>query len=544
MESWETHDVTNQSPALVDYNLYLQDLALQEALQREGASWAHAQLEQWGAELGRAESQENGRLANEYPPVLKTFDARGHRIDQVEFHPAWHQILQDVTRRGLHTGPWVDERAGSHVARAAAYLLQTQVETGSLCPTTMTYGVIPVLRKGPAWVQGWLPTLFSKEHDPRDLPFAAKKGGLLGMGMTEKQGGSDVRSNTTEARLVQGDEYLIRGHKWFFSAPMCDAHLVLARSPSGLSCFFIPRWRPDGSRNPIHIQRLKHKLGNRSNASSEVEFQDTWGMLLGEEGRGVPTIIEMGTYTRLDCALGTAGLMRQGLSQALHHATYRQAFGKALIDQPLMQNVLADLALESEAATALAMRLARAFDQQNDEAETVVRRLLTPAAKFWVCKRGCEFMEEAMEVLGGNGYCEEYNLPRMYREMPVNSIWEGSGNIMCLDVLRALQKNPRALDIVAQELQGGMGQPIFERYREALLLRLKTETAHEASARRLTQDLVLGVQASLLLRHAPSFVAEAFCQSRLAHDWGYTFGTLGPRVNLREILERAWPTRR
>ncbi|HET9236553.1 MAG TPA: isovaleryl-CoA dehydrogenase [Oligoflexus sp.] len=543
MEAWQTHEVTNQSPALLDYNLYLQDHALREALQREGASWAAPQLEQWGAELGRAEAHDNGRLANEYPPVLKTFDARGHRVDQVEFHPAWHQLLHDVARRGLHTGPWSETRPSAHVARAAAYLLQTQVETGTLCPTTMTYGVIPVLRKGPTWVQSWLSTLYSKEHDPRDLPFSMKKGGLLGMGMTEKQGGSDVRSNSTEARRLNGDEYLLRGHKWFFSAPMCDAHLVLARSSSGLSCFFVPRWRPDGSKNAIHIQRLKHKLGNRSNASSEVEFHDAWAILLGEEGRGVPTIIEMGTYTRLDCAIGTAGLMRQGLSQALHHANHRQTFGKKLCHHPLMQNVLADLALESEAATALAMRLARAFDQQEDEAETIVRRLLTPAAKFWVCKRGCEFMEEAMEVLGGNGYCEDYNLPRMYREMPVNSIWEGSGNIMCLDVLRALQKNPRAMDVLAHEMQAGAAHPLLDRHRDGIMQRLKTETAQEAMARRLTQDLILGVQAALLLRHAPPYVAEAFCQSRLAHDWGYTYGSLGPTVHFSAILERAWPTR-
>lgn len=543
MELWQTHEVTNQSPALLDYNLYLQDQALREALQREGASWAAMQLEQWGAELGRAEAQDNGRLANEYPPVLKTFDARGHRVDQVEFHPAWHQLLHDVARRGLHTGPWSETRPSAHVARAAAYFLQTQVETGTLCPTTMTYGVIPVLRKGPAWVQSWLSTLYSKEHDPRDLPFAAKKGGLLGMGMTEKQGGSDVRSNATEARHLTGDEYLLRGHKWFFSAPMCDAHLVLARSLSGLSCFFVPRWRPDGRKNAIHIQRLKHKLGNRSNASGEVEFHDAWAMLLGEEGRGVPTIIEMGNYTRLDCTIGTAGLMRQGLSQALHHADVRQTFGKKLNQHPLMQNVLADLALESEAATALAMRLARAFDQQQDEAESIVRRLLTPAAKFWVCKRGCEFMEEAMEVLGGNGYCEDYDLPRMYREMPVNSIWEGSGNIMCLDVLRALQKNPRAMDVLALELQAATAHPILDRHRDGILQRLKTETAHEATARRLSQDLILGVQAALLLRHAPPYVAEAFCQSRLAHDWGYTYGSLGSAVHFSAILKRAWPTR-
>ncbi|HYX38050.1 MAG TPA: isovaleryl-CoA dehydrogenase, partial [Oligoflexus sp.] len=482
MESWQTHEVSNQSPALTDYNLYLQDQPLREAVEREGAAWAEAQLIQWGAELGRAESFENGRLANEYPPVLKTFDARGHRIDQVDFHPAWHQLLHDVARRGLHTGPWADERPGTHVVRAAAYLLQTQIETGTLCPTTMTYGVVPVLRKAPAWAQGWLKTLYSREHDPRDLPFAAKKGGLLGMGMTEKQGGSDVRSNTTEARQLRGDEFLIKGHKWFFSAPMCDAHLVLARSKSGLSCFFVPRWRPDGTKNAIHIQRLKHKLGNRSNASSEVEFQDAWGLLLGEEGRGVPTIIEMGTYTRLDCTLGTAGLMRQGLSQALHHASYRQAFGKTLIDQPIMQNVLADLALETEAATALAMRMARAFDAQTDEAETMVRRLLTPAAKFWVCKRGPEFMAEAMEVLGGNGYTEDYNLARMYREMPLSSIWEGSGNIMCLDVLRALQKSPKAVDVVEHELGAAQGQPHFNRHRDHLMRRIRTETVNEGEA--------------------------------------------------------------
>ncbi|MEW9897131.1 isovaleryl-CoA dehydrogenase [Chitinivorax sp. PXF-14] len=541
MQSWQTHEVQNQTPPLGDINLFTIDKVLQEGASREGAAWAADWLYQAGADLGRADQFELGRLANQFTPQFKPFDARGNRIDTVEFHPAWHEILRGVAKRGLHTSPWADPRRGAHVARAAGYIMQAQIEAGSLCPTTMTYGAIPALAKGPQSVRTWLPTLFSREHDPRDLPFAQKRGGMIGMGMTEKQGGSDVRANTTFATAIGDGEYLITGHKWFFSAPMCDAHLVLAQAPGGLSCFFVPRWRPDGSKNPIHVQRLKDKVGNRSNSSSEVEFHDAWGVLLGEEGRGVPTILEMGTYTRLDCVIGTAGGMRQALVQGLHHAHHRSTFGARLIDQPLMKNVLADLALEVEAAVTIGLRMARAFDAQDDEAETLYRRLVTPAVKYWVCKRGPEFAAEAMEVLGGNGYVEDGILGRIYREMPVNSIWEGSGNIMCLDVLRAIGKSPRTLEVLQAELAPALGR---HRAFDTFVARLQRDFMHadglETRARRLTQDLALALQAGLLLQHAPDYVSDAFCRSRLAGDWGQHFGTLPADVDFDGLLRRSW----
>lgn len=541
MENWQTHEVSNQTPPLENYNLFTSDKALQEALQREGAGWAADDLQRIGAELGTARAFDLGRLANLHTPELRSFDPRGNRLDQVEFHPAWHEILTGVMRRGLHSAPWADPKPGAHVARAAAYLMQGQTEAGSLCPTTMTYGAIPALQKGEQRIRDWLPTLYSREHDPRDLPFAQKKGGMIGMGMTEKQGGSDVRSNTTQARPIGNNEFLVTGHKWFFSAPMCDAHLVLANTPKGLSCLFLPRWRPDGSKNPIQIQRLKEKVGNRSNSSSEVEFRDAWGILLGEEGRGVPTIIEMATYTRLDCCLGTGGGMRQALSQVMHHASHRSAFGARLIDQPLMRNVLADLALEVEAATAMSLRMARAFDSLDNEAENAFRRLVTPAAKYWICKRGPEMAAEAMEVLGGNGYVDEGILARIYREMPVNSIWEGSGNIMCLDLLRAFSKTPNALQVLMAELTPALGRhAAYDKFLGQLQRDFADSGNIETRARRLTQNLTLALQASLLLQHAPDYVADAFCRSRLAQDWGYNFGTLPANVDFAGILERAW----
>jgi putative acyl-CoA dehydrogenase len=537
--TWPTHEVLNQSPVLGDYNLFATDPALQEGAMREGAGWAESSLTQIGTDMGRAETFDLGRLANQYPPQLRAFDAKGNRRDQVEFHPAWHTLMQGIAERGFHTGPWAEPRPGAHVARAAGYLMQAQVESGSLCPTTMTYGAIPAMARHDELAADWLPTLFQRRYDPRDLPVAQKQGGLIGMGMTEKQGGSDVRANTTVAVPADG-AYAITGHKWFFSAPQCDAHLVLAQAPGGLSCFFVPRWRPGGSKNPILIQRLKDKLGNKSNASSEVEFQGAYGLLLGEEGRGVPTILEMGTYTRLDCVLGTTGMMRQALSQAIHHARHRSVFGNRLVEQPLMQNVLADMALEAEAAIVLALRMARAFDAQDDEGETLLRRLLTPAAKYWVCKRGPELASEAMEVMGGNGYVEEGVHARIYREMPVNSIWEGSGNIMCLDVLRALGKSPRTLAVVQAELAPALGRNV---HFDGLVARLQAQfadpTAQETRARRLTQQLVLAIQGSLLLQHAPDYVAEAFCASRLGGDWGDSFGTLPVASNFREIIGRA-----
>ncbi|MGC8702486.1 MAG: isovaleryl-CoA dehydrogenase [Thiomonas sp.] len=542
--TWPTHAVTNQVPPLQDYDLFVADPALREALLRGGAAWAQDGLAQQGQELGTASCFEQGRLANRFGPELQAFDARGFRRDQIAFHPAWHALMADIARRGLHTGPWAQPRPGAHVARAAGFILQTQIEAGTMCPTTMTYGAIPALSRDPLLARDWLPTLLRADYDPSDQPFAHKRGGLIGMGMTEKQGGSDLRTNTTQAVRDGADGWRLTGHKWFFSAPQCDAHLVLAQAPLGLSCFFVPRWAPDGSKNPVLIQRLKDKLGNRSNASAEVEFQGAWGHLLGEEGRGIPTILEMGTYTRLDCVLGTTGLMRQALSQAVHHARHRQAFGAALVDQPLMRNVLADMALEVEAAIALAMRLAQAFDAQHDEAQLLLRRLLTPAGKFRICKRGAELAAEAMEVLGGNGYVEDDVQARIYREMPVNSIWEGSGNVMCLDVLRALGKNPRTTDALMAELAPAQGRnPHFDAHVQHLSTALRNPDDVQSRARALTHDLVLAVQAALLLQHAPASIAQAFCASRLGGQWGGGFGTLPQTTDFDTLLGRALQTK-
>jgi putative acyl-CoA dehydrogenase len=545
-----THTVFNQTPPLADYNLFATDPALQESVRREGAGAAGPDLLNAGAALGTAAAFEHARLANRNPPLLHSFDVRGERIDSIEFHPSWHALMQGIAARGYHSGPWVqvDGRPvpGAHVARAAGYLMQAQVECGTLCPTTMTYGGIAAMRRD-AWLeQEWVPRLLTRDYDPRDIPIEHKRGGLIGMGMTEKQGGSDVRANRSRAVRSGDGSHRITGHKWFFSAPQCDAHLVLAQTDRGLSCFFMPRRLPDGTLNGIYIQRLKDKLGNRSNASSEVEFIDAWAHPLGEEGRGIPTILEMGTYTRLDCVTGSAGMMRQAVVQAVHHARHRKAFGALLIDQPLMQSVLADLAIESEAATALAMRLARAFDSDAD-IEAALRRALTSAAKFWVCKRGCELAAEAMEVLGGNGYTEEMPLARMAREMPVNSIWEGSGNIMCLDVLRAFAKSADTRDAVLQELAQARGR---HRHFDAALGRftalLDASSPAEAHARRFAQLFVTLVQASVLLgaaNDAPArAVAEGFCSTRLDPDsgWGAVFGAGGAALDTTAILNRAW----
>ncbi len=540
-----THAVFNQTPPLADYDLYGTDPALRDAVRREGAAAAEPELSAAGTELGRADLRQQAQLANRYGPVLQNFNPQGQRIDSVEFHPSWHLLLRGITARGYHSSPWAGA-PGGHAVRAAGYFMQAQVECGTLCPTTMTYGAIAAMRRDPWLAREWVPRLLTREYDERDIPFETKRGGLIGMGMTEKQGGSDVRANTTRAERSADGFYRLTGHKWFFSAPQCDAHLVLAQTQVGLSCFFMPRRQPDGTLNGIYIQRLKDKVGNRSNASSEVEFRDAWAHLLGEEGRGVPTILEMGTYTRLDCVLGSAGMMRQALVQAVHHARHRKVFGTLLIDQPLMGSVLADLALESEAATALALRLARAFDGEQT-GEAALRRALTPAAKFWVCKRGCELAAEAMEVLGGNGYTEELPLARMLREMPVNSIWEGSGNIMCLDVLRAFVKSPGTRDAVLRELIAARG--LNDRY-DAALARFAALLEHhveETQARRFTQTFVTLIQAALLLAPgAPSpgasAVAEGFCATRLSDSagWGAVFGTGTHSVDARAIMDRAW----
>ena len=550
VSEFRTHEVFNQPRSLEHYNLFNTDKALQEAVEREGAGWAKHGLSAFGALLGRSETIQLGALANKYPPVLYTHDRYGNRRDEVEFHPAWHALMTLGIVQAVHSGPWADPRAGAHVARAAAYQMYSQIENGTQCPLTMTYAVVPVVRRqaqSSTWLHDvWLPRLMSRQYDPHFAPIEQKSGALIGMGMTEKQGGSDVRANTTRAEPMGpggvGQEYRITGHKFFFSAPMCDAFLVLAQAPGGLSCFFMPRFTPDGTLNSIRIQRLKDKLGDKSNASSEVEFYAARAWLLGEEGRGVPTILEMGTYTRLDCAIGSAGLMRQGLSQALHHAAHRNAFGKPLREQPLMKNVLADLALESEAATALVMRLARAFDQQDDAEEANLRRLLTPAVKFWICKRGPTFAAEAMEVLGGSGYVEESVMPRIYRQMPLNSIWEGSGNIMCLDVLRAAVKTPQAIQLLFLELAAAHGGDTrLDQFVGKLQAELTDTSAIENRARRLTEQLVLAVQGALLVRFAPHGVADAFCASRLGREWGGSFGTLSGQTDFDAIINRAMP---
>ena len=540
---FETHEVFNQPPPLEGHDLFASDRALSDAAHRFGAAWAADGLSAYGRKLGAPETIEAGRLAHKFPPQFQPFDRFGHRRDEIEFHPAWHQIMDLIIGQGLHSAPWAEPRDGAHVARGAAYIMHAQIEPGSQCPTTMTYGAVPAIRRDAKLAKEWLPKIYDRRYDKRSAPMPEKTSVLIGMGMTEKQGGSDVRANTTRAEPDGAGGFIITGHKWFFSAPQCDAHLVLAQAPGGLSCFFVPRFKPDGSRNAIRVQRLKDKVGNKSNASSEVEFQGAWGTLLGEEGRGVPTIIEMGTYTRLDCALGSAGLLRGAVAQALHHAYHRRAFQRHLIDQPLMTNVVADLALESEAATMLALRLARAFDRaDSDPAEAAFRRLCTPAVKYWVCKRAPMAVVEAMEVLGGNGYVDEGPMGMLYKEIPLNSIWEGSGNVMCLDVLRALMKSADGLDVLLQEIESAGGA---DKRLDAAIAGLKAEFADvqdiETRARRVVERMMLTLQGALLVQGAPAAVAEGFIASRLAGDWGHAFGTLPKGIDLRAIADRARP---
>jgi putative acyl-CoA dehydrogenase len=533
-EPHTTHSVFNQPPPFEDVNLFTSDRALTEALRREGAEWAEDRVRDFGEIVGRQETIAWGFQANEHPPVLRTHDRNGNRIDEVEFHPAWHALMTLGVKHGLHSLPWSEPRAGAHVARAAMFMLLAQVEAGVGCPLSMTYSAVPTLRLQPELAAEWEPRLGSTVYDPRLVPSAEKTGALCGMAMTEKQGGSDVRANTTSARPA-GDHHEITGHKWFCSAPMCDAFLVLAQAPAGLSCFLLPRFTPDGRRNRIHLQRLKDKLGNRSNASSEVEFDAAWARLVGEEGRGVQTILEMVNHTRLDCVIGAAAGLRAGTARAIHHATHRRAFGKLLIDQPLMRNVLADLALESEAATTAMMRLARAYDAE----ETPFRRLATAVLKYWICKRAPAHAAEALECLGGNGYVEEWGMARLYREAPLNSIWEGSGNVQCLDVLRAIQKSPESLQALFAEIwEARGGDHRLDIYVNELRAQLASTEDLELRARRLVERLALALQASLLVRHAPPEIADAFCASRLDGDSGRTFGMLPPEVDFAAILER------
>ena len=545
-----THEVFNQPEPLVNYNLFEGNRALQDALQFNAPRLDTTALRQLGATLGTAEMQTHARLANIHKPELHTHDRFGRRIDQVEFHPSYHALMALAVSAGLHGAPWASKAASPHLLRAAGFMLFTELEPSSLCPISMSYAVTPALRGNPAIHADWAPGLTSRLYDPAFKIWRDKPGLTMGMGMTEKQGGSDVRANTTRA-VPDGDDawgqrFAVTGHKWFFSAPMCDAFLILVQTPLGLSCLFLPRVLPDGARNALHVQRLKDKLGNQANASAEVEFNGASAWLVGEEGRGVPQILAMGSMTRLDCALGTSGLMRQSLSLALDHTAQRRAFGKPLIEQPLMRNVLADLAIESEAACALSIRLARTFDHQDDAHEQALARLLTPVAKFWICKRGSAFAQEAMECLGGNGYVEgggEGVMARIYREMPVNSIWEGAGNIMALDLLRALRK-PDAVAALAQALRPAQGaHPALDRLAADLPKRLEGVSPEEAEqqARRLAQDVALAVQAALLYQSAPAYVFSAFCDSRLAGHWGHTFGTLASGADVGRLIDRAMP---
>ncbi len=544
-----THEVFNQSTPWSNVNLFDGNLALKDALAFHLPTYDAPRLAALGQEAGSAEMQLHARLANTHKPQLHSHDRLGRRIDQVEFHPSYHALLGSALRYGLHGTPW-RRGPGAHVERAAAFMLFTELEPSVLCPVSMTYAVAPALRANPALHAAWSEGVAAMQYDARFAPASLKTALTMGMGMTEKQGGSDVRANTTRA-VFDGDDawgrrFTLTGHKWFMSAPMCDAFLVLAQSDAGLSCYFVPRWRHDGSVNPIRIQRLKDKLGNHANASSEVEFAgDTTAWLVGDEGRGVPQILAMGALTRLDCALGTAGLMRQALTLAIHHCRERMAFGKKLAEQPLMKNVLADLALESEAATALALRLAHSIDASEhggSEHEVVIRRVLTPIAKFWICKRGAAFAQEAMECLGGNGYVEEGGegvMARIYREMPLNSIWEGAGNIMALDLLRALRSADVAGALQAELAPARGAHAAFDRLAAALPDRIDS-AADESQARVLARDIALLVQAALLRRHSPDTVFASFCTSRL-ESAADVFGLLPAGTPFDALLARALP---
>ncbi|MBM9458725.1 acyl-CoA dehydrogenase family protein [Nocardioides sp. zg-536] len=540
----ETHEVFNQVPPLLGHDTAA-DPALLEGVAREGAAWALPEIHDVGRLAGTAEAIEWGRLAERTPPVLYTHDRYGRRLDEVEYTASYHRLMETAVSHGIHAAPWADDRPGAHVARAAKFYAWN-VDAGHGCPISMTYAVIPALRANPELASRFEPLLTNRAYDPGLRDPETKAGLIAGMSMTEKQGGSDVRANTTTATPLPGEPgtYRLVGHKWFTSAPMSDLFLTLAQAPGGLSCFLLPRVLPGGERNGIRFQRLKDKLGNRSNASSEIEYHDAIGYLVGEEGRGVRTIVEMVNQTRLDCVIGSASGMRSALVQATHHAQHRSAFGKRLIEAPLMRNVLADLALESEAATTAMLRLSGANDRavHGDGAEAAVRRLALAATKYYVCKRGPAVAAEALECLGGNGYIEDFDLARIYRELPLLSIWEGSGNVAALDALRAIGREPQTLDAFFAEAELAAGADV--RYDDALaeLKKELTDVADlEVRARRVVEQIAVVFQAGLLLRHAPSAVADAFCATRLSRDWGSAFGTLPAGVDLEVILQRASP---
>jgi len=542
----DTHELSNLSSELCNYNLYRQDAALMAAVQREGAPWADGELSAFGQMTGNADYLELGQLANKHLPELETHDRFGKRIDLVKFHPAYHQLMRTAIEHGLHASPWSEPKPGAHVARAAKSYMQGQVEAGHGCPITMTFASVPALRLQGELARVWLPKIMARVYDPRNVPVEQKQGITIGMAMTEKQGGSDVRSNSTRAYPIgvagPGQAYELMGHKYFVSAPMCDAFLVLAQSGGGLSCFLLPRWRPDGSKNAMQVLRLKKKMGNASNASSETELRGALAWMVGEEGRGVRNIIEMVSMTRFDCMIGSSAGMRMAASQALHHCANRSAFGQVLNQQPLMQNVLADLALESEAALTLSMRMARALDQRSDQHEDALVRLVTAVGKYWICKRTPNHAYEAMECIGGSGVMEDSMMPRLYREAPVNTIWEGSGNVQCLDVLRALSKTPVVLDAFFAEVAKARGtQPVLDRFADALASDLKDLRDFEYRARDVVDRMAMALQASLLVRHAPTFVSDAFCHSRLAQSGQHNYGSLPRGVDSNAIIARATP---
>ena len=552
-----THEVFNQSVPLVGHDVAQLDVALREGLHREGGDEHLDDLHRIGVAAGDAVHIHDGELANTNPPQLRTHDRFGHRVDQVEYHPAYHSLMLVAVTEGLAGAPWTDQRAGAHVGRAAKFAVWSQVESGHGCPISMTYSVVPALRAEPSLAKAWEPLLTSTTYEPGDhvaVPSDGlgasgadttngKVGALAGMAMTEKQGGSDVRANTTRAAATSpahgpGEEYALTGHKWFCSAPMSDLFLMLANTDAGLSCFAVPRWLPDGTRNAIAVQRLKDKLGNRSNASSEIELDGALGRLVGEEGRGIPTIIAMVNHTRLDCVIGATAQMRAGLSQAVHHARHRSAFGRTLVDQPLMGNVLADLAVESEAATTLMTRLAGGYDR----GEAAFTRIATAIGKYWLCKRTPTFAAETLECLGGAGFVEEAPMARLFRESPLNGIWEGSGNVMCLDVLRAAARDPESVVALLAELELAKGADArLDRAVDDLHAELSDAEDLELRARRIVERAALALQGSLLVRFAPEAVADAFCATRLAGDRGLAFGTLPPGTDVTAIVERAWP---
>ena len=547
-----THDVFNQSSPLVDYNAYAGDTALQDAVRRHGGEWAHDDLSEHGARTGSAEVIEWGFLANAFKPRFDSHDRQGYRVDQVHYHGAYHELMKLGLELGLHAMPWSHHRPGAHVARAGLYYLQAQVEAGHGCPLTMTFASVPTLKLTPAIAEEWLPKVLACAYDPRNVSYTEKQAVTIGMGMTEKQGGSDVRSNSTRAISTgtggAGQPYELVGHKWFTSAPMCDAFLMLAQADGGLSCFLVPRWRPDGSKNPIHVQRLKDKVGNVSNASSEIELHSAFGWMVGEEGRGVASIIEMVAMTRFDCMIGSSAAQRQAVAQAVNHAGERSAFGKTLIDQPLMRNVLADLQLELEGSIAMTMRMAEALDRTqadgDSEHEALLLRLGLPVGKYWICKRTPNHAYEAMECLGGNGVTEDFILARLYRDAPINAIWEGSGNIQALDMLRALRKTPEVLAAWYDELASTRGSSKeLDRAVAALKGSLSKPDDAEYRARRLIEGLALTMQASLLLRAGSAAVADAFISSRLCSPGHRNYGTLPGGIDLDVVLERADPRR-